>query len=79
MSKQLSQSSKQILQFISDNPGKDGTDVKAVMLGSPQTGNNLKLLEEHGYIEYINNGFGVASGWYLTAKGREVFKYGRID
>lgn len=69
----LSDTSRKLIQVIRDFPGLDGQQIKHNHFAdSNQTGNNIKLLETHGYIEYIE----ADNGWYLTKKGAEVIKYG---
>lgn len=75
---QLSETSVRILKVIRDYPGLDGDQIRHFHFADdPTTGNNIKLLEQHGYIVYnVYNKPDHYAGWTLSEKGENVLKYG---
>lgn len=74
---QLSETSVKLLKVIRDSPGLHGDQIRHFYLADdPQTANNLKLLEQHGYINYLETDPNIGPGWFLTVKGTDVLKYG---
>lgn len=81
----LSQVSKAIISIVESTPGCSAFSVGEGLKGMGYEGdnstlsqvpNNLKLLEEHGYLVFEGRVDKPGKGWYTTAKGESINKYG---